>query len=85
MNNSTNLIVNRDAPPFDNPDLRQALALALDRKAFIDILNQGDADARRHHAAAPRRRVGPAAGDARRSVPGYGPTSRRTARRPARS
>ena len=44
MNNSTNLIVNRDAPPFDNPDLRKALVLALDRKAFIDILNQGDAE-----------------------------------------
>ncbi|MBS0517833.1 MAG: ABC transporter substrate-binding protein [Proteobacteria bacterium] len=43
MNNSTNLIINRDAPPFDNPDLRQALSLALDRKAFVDIINQGDA------------------------------------------
>lgn len=43
MNNSTNLIVNRDAAPFNNPDLRLALLLALDRKAFIDIINQGDA------------------------------------------
>ncbi|MGZ5907987.1 MAG: ABC transporter substrate-binding protein [Reyranella sp.] len=43
MNNSTNLIVNRDAPPFDNPDLRRALALAIDRKSFVDIINQGDA------------------------------------------
>jgi peptide/nickel transport system substrate-binding protein len=43
MNNSTNLIVNRDAPPFDNPELRRALALAIDRKSFVDILNQGDA------------------------------------------
>src|SRR5262245_1434377 len=43
MNNSTNLIVNRDAPPFDNPDLRRALVLALDRKSFVDIINQGDA------------------------------------------
>jgi peptide/nickel transport system substrate-binding protein len=43
MNNSTNLILNRDAPPFDNPEIRKALVLALDRKAFIDILNQGDA------------------------------------------
>ena len=43
MNNSTNLIVNRDAPPFDNADVRKALNLAMDRKAFIDILNQGDA------------------------------------------
>jgi ABC-type dipeptide transport system, periplasmic component len=35
MNNSTNLILNRDAPPFDNPDLRKALLLAIDRKAFM--------------------------------------------------
>ncbi len=38
---NTNLIVNRDAPPFDNPDLRRAMALDLDRKAFVDILTQG--------------------------------------------
>jgi peptide/nickel transport system substrate-binding protein len=43
MNNTTNLLLNREAPPFDNPDLRQALVLAMDRKAFVDILNQGDA------------------------------------------
>src|ERR1051325_5380917 len=35
---STNLIVNRDMPPFDNPKIRRALALTLDRQAFIDIL-----------------------------------------------
>jgi hypothetical protein len=44
MNVTTILIVNREAPPFDNPDLRRAIALALDRKAFIDILSQGNAD-----------------------------------------
>jgi peptide/nickel transport system substrate-binding protein len=37
------VIINRDAPPFDKPDLRRVLSLALDRKAFVDILNQGDA------------------------------------------
>jgi peptide/nickel transport system substrate-binding protein len=36
-----NLIINRDKPPFDNPDLRRAMALSLDRKAFIDILSEG--------------------------------------------
>jgi peptide/nickel transport system substrate-binding protein len=40
-NVSSNLIVNRDAPPFQNPDLRRAMALSLDRKAFIDILSDG--------------------------------------------
>ncbi|HEV2187384.1 MAG TPA: ABC transporter substrate-binding protein [Stellaceae bacterium] len=38
---STNLIVNRVKPPFDNADLRRAMALSLDRKAFIDILTEG--------------------------------------------
>jgi peptide/nickel transport system substrate-binding protein len=38
------LLVNRDKPPFDNLDLRRAMALSLDRKAFIDILYQGQGD-----------------------------------------
>ena len=41
VNSSVNLIVNREKPPFDNPDLRRALALTLDRKSFIDILAEG--------------------------------------------
>ena len=85
MNNTTNLIVNREAPPFDNPDLRRAMVLALDRKAFIDILNQGNAEDRRHHAAAHRRRLGHAAGDAATPSRATAPTCRRTARRRARS
>jgi peptide/nickel transport system substrate-binding protein len=39
---STNLIVNREVPPFDNPKIRRALALTLDRQAFIDILSEGE-------------------------------------------
>ena len=38
---STNLIVNREKPPFDNPDLRRAMALTIDRASFIKILTQG--------------------------------------------
>jgi peptide/nickel transport system substrate-binding protein len=38
------LLINRDKPPFDNPDMRQAMALSLDRKTFIDILDQGQGD-----------------------------------------
>jgi peptide/nickel transport system substrate-binding protein len=40
---SVNLIVNRLAPPFDNPDIRKAMALVLDRTAFIEIITQGKA------------------------------------------
>ena len=35
--------MNSAAPPFDNPQIRKAMALALDRKAFIDILTEGKA------------------------------------------
>jgi peptide/nickel transport system substrate-binding protein len=38
------LLVNCDKPPFDNPDLRRAMALSLDRKAFIDILSEGQGE-----------------------------------------
>jgi peptide/nickel transport system substrate-binding protein len=41
---ATNLIVNREAVPFNDPKIRKAMALALDRKAFIDILTAGKAD-----------------------------------------
>ncbi len=40
-NNSRDLMINRDKPPFDNPQLRKAMALSLDRQAFIDILADG--------------------------------------------
>src|SRR6266403_1497058 len=43
-NVATNLIINREKPPFDNPEIRTAMALTLDRKAFIDILFEGQAD-----------------------------------------
>jgi len=35
------LLVNRIIPPFDNPELRRAMALSLDHQAFIDILTLG--------------------------------------------
>lgn len=35
------VLVNRDAPPFNDPQIRRALALALDRKAFVDTFSQG--------------------------------------------
>ena len=38
------MLINPSAPPFDNRDLRRAMALSLDRKAFIDILTEGKGD-----------------------------------------
>jgi peptide/nickel transport system substrate-binding protein len=43
-NAARSLILNRAAPPFDNADLRRAMALSLDRIAFIDILREGHGD-----------------------------------------
>ena len=41
---SVGLVINFTAPPFDNPDMRRAMALTIDRKAFVEILAQGAAD-----------------------------------------
>jgi peptide/nickel transport system substrate-binding protein len=40
-NGSRTMIVNRNAPPFDHADLRRAMALPLDRRAFVDTLTEG--------------------------------------------
>ena len=40
-NNTINMIVNSGAPPFDDPQVRRAMALALDRPAFNTILSEG--------------------------------------------
>ena len=40
-NVARNMLVNRRVPPFDNPDLRRAMSLSVDRKAFNDIINEG--------------------------------------------
>jgi len=40
-NTASNLLLNRDAPPFDNPELRRAVGLTLDRAAFNTIMAEG--------------------------------------------
>jgi peptide/nickel transport system substrate-binding protein len=44
VNVNRNVIMNRESPPFNNPDLRRAMALSLDRKAFVDTLTLGKGD-----------------------------------------
>ena len=43
-NVNRHLIINRDKPPFSNHELRRAMALSLDRQAFIDIVGQGQGE-----------------------------------------
>ena len=69
---SSNLIVNRNAPPFDNPDLRRAMALSLDRRSFIDVLSGGQADIGGAMLPLPEGLWGMPP-DRLRSLPGYDP------------
>src|SRR5258707_4102316 len=72
INVTTNLIINRDKPPFDNPDLRQAMALALDRKAFVDILSEGKDDIGASMLPPPEGVWGMPP-EMLKTIPGYGP------------
>src|SRR5215510_3379422 len=72
INVSTNLIVNRDKPPFDNADLRRAMALVLDRKAFVDILSEGKDDIGASMLPPPAGVWGMPP-EMLKTIPGYGP------------
>src|SRR5215468_11288467 len=67
-----NLLVNRDKPPFDNSDLRRAMALSLDRRAFIDILSEGKGDVGGVMQPLPEGLWGMPP-EILRALPGYGP------------
>ena len=41
---SRTLTINHRVPPFDEKELRRAMSLTLDRKAFIDIITAGQGD-----------------------------------------
>jgi peptide/nickel transport system substrate-binding protein len=66
------LIVNRDRPPFDSSDLRRAMALSLDRKAFIDIITEGQGDIGGVMQPAPEGLWGMPP-EMQRELPGYDP------------
>src|SRR5712691_330910 len=66
------LLVNRDTPPFDNPELRRAMALSLDRKAFIDIISEGQGDIGGVLQPPPEGLWGMPA-EMLKELPGYGP------------
>jgi peptide/nickel transport system substrate-binding protein len=71
-NVSTNIIVNSSAPPFDSLDIRRAMALALDRKAFISILFEGQADVGGTMLPPPQGLWGMPK-EMLETIPGYGP------------
>ncbi len=66
------LIINREKPPFDNADLRRAMSLTLDRKAFIDIIAEGQGDIGGTMLPAPEGIWGMPA-EVLRTLPGYDP------------
>jgi len=71
-NNSRDLLINRAVPPFDNLDLRRAMALSLDRQAFIDILTEGEGTVG-GSIMPPPDGVWGMPPDVLHSLPGYGP------------
>jgi peptide/nickel transport system substrate-binding protein len=67
-----NLLINQDKPPFDQRDLRRAMALSLDRQAFIDIITAGQGDVGGVMQPAPAGLWGMPS-EMLNSLPGYGP------------
>jgi len=83
MNVAANVLMN-PVPPFDDLEVRRAVAMTLDRKSFVDILTQARATwaapcspCRRAAGACPRRRCA--------SCRATTPTSRKAGRRRGRS
>ena len=70
-----NLLLNHTAPPFDNPGMRRAMALSLDRQAFIDILTEGQGNMGGVLLPPPEGIWGMPQ-EVLRTLPGYGPDVR---------
>jgi peptide/nickel transport system substrate-binding protein len=67
------MLINLHKPPFDNPELRRAMVLAIDRKAFNDILNDGIANTIGATMLPPPAGVWGMPQDLLLGLPGYGP------------
>jgi len=66
------MIINPEKPPFDNIELRRAMAFSLDRKAFVDIITQGQGDIG-GTLLPPPEGVWGMPPDVLQTLPGYGP------------
>jgi peptide/nickel transport system substrate-binding protein len=66
-----NLLVNAQRPPFDNPQVRKAMALAIDRPSLIEIISGGKASVASNMMALPEGQWGMPA-EMMAKLPGYG-------------
>ena len=66
------MIINPEKPPFGNIELRRAMAFSLDRKAFVDIITQGQGDIG-GTLLPPPEGVWGMPPDVLQTLPGYGP------------
>ena len=71
MNVAANLLMN-PVPPFDNLEIRRAVAMTIDRKAFVEIMTQGQGDAGSAMQPGPEGRWGLPT-EVLRELPGYDP------------
>ncbi len=71
MNVAANLLMN-PVPPFDDLEMRRAVAMSIDRKAFVDILTQGKGDTGGAMQPLPEGRWGLPEAELR-ALPGYDP------------
>jgi peptide/nickel transport system substrate-binding protein len=71
MNVAANVLMNPN-PPFDDLDVRRAVAMTLDRKAYVDILTQGQGDIGTAMQPGPEGRWG-LPPEVQRQLPGYDP------------
>jgi peptide/nickel transport system substrate-binding protein len=67
------MLINLHKPPFDNPELRRAMVLALDRKAFNQIINEGVENAIGANMLPAPNGVWGMPLDVLYTLPGYGP------------